>query len=435
MNEIRNCARICSRSNGSDCRVHLSRWAKRSSFKLCMAAVIVVTAGLIAGCGKDGSKAVSGDGKSGSASEKGADKAEAKGGKEEKEAKLEKGHVKLSDAEVQEAGIKAEEMKTQSLPEQLVLTATISANQDRMARISPRVPAKMTAVKANLGDKVAAGQVLAILDSMEVGEAQSAWRQALSQESLALSEFERAESLKRDQIIADKDYLRSRSEYEKAKTQTHAAEDKLRLLGITPTRGAARSGATFALTAPFAGTVVEKKAVVGELAQPDKSAFTVADLSTVWIDATLFEKDLSRVKIGAAATVGVSAYPGETFKGRVTHIGNMLDKDTRALLVRVVLQNPGGRLKPEMFGTAMIETTATAPSMQLPEAAVLLLNGEPTVFIDADGDYEARHVEVGSRRDGMVTIKNGIKPGEWVVGKGAFAIKSKLLKSQIGDAD
>ena len=435
MNEIRSRARNCSNSNGSDRCARMSHWAQRSSFVLCVAAVIVVTAGLITGCSKDGSKAVSGGGKSGSASENGANKAEAKGGKEEKEAKLEKGHVKLSDAEVQEAGIKAEEMKIRSLPEQLVLTATISANQDRMARISPRVPAKMTAVKANLGDKVAAGQVLAILDSMEVGEAQSAWRQALSQESLALSDFERAESLKRDQIISDKDYLRSRSEHEKAKIQTHAAEDKLRLLGVTPTRGAARSEATFALKAPFAGTVVEKKAVVGELAQPDKSAFTVADLSTVWIDATLFEKDLSRVRIGASATVSVSAYPGETFKGRVTHIGNMLDKDTRALLVRVVLQNPGGRLKPEMFGTAMIETTATAPSIQLPEVAVLLLNGEPTVFVDADGDYEARHVEVGSRRDGMVTIKNGIKPGEWVVGKGAFAIKSKLLKSQIGDAD
>ena len=99
MNEIRNCVRICAGSNGSDCRVHLSRWAKPAPFKLCMAVVIIVTAGLIAGCGKDGSKAVSSDGKLGSASEKGADKAEAKSGKEEKEAKLEKGHVKLSDAE------------------------------------------------------------------------------------------------------------------------------------------------------------------------------------------------------------------------------------------------------------------------------------------------------------------------------------------------
>ena len=362
-------------------------------------------------------------------------KADAGRKKEEKEAKLEKGHVKLTDTEVREAGVLAEELKAQSLPSQVVLNAVISANQDRLAHISPRVPARITAVNVNAGDRVKAGQVLALLDSLELGEAQAAWHQAQSGESLARTDFERAQSLHKDEVIAEKDYFRARTDYEKAKAQTRATVERLQMLGVAPSSAGGRGASTFPLTAPFSGVVVEKKAVLGEMAQPDKSVFAIADLSTVWVEASLFEKDLSRVRVGAAATVTVPAYPGAEFRGKVTNIGSMLDKDTRTIPVRITVPNSDGRLKPEMFGTASIEGEAAADVLVLPETAVILLNGEATVFIDQDGDYEARHVQLGSRLGGNVVIANGIKPGNWVVRKGAFAIKAKLLKSQIGDAD
>lgn len=362
-------------------------------------------------------------------------KAEGGGKKEEKEAKLEKGHVKLADVEVREAGVLAEELKAQSLPSQVVLNAVISANQDRLAHISPRVPARLTAVNVNVGDRVKPGQVLALLDSLELGEAQSAWHQAQSSEALARTDFERAQSLHKDEIIAEKDYLRARTEFEKAKAQARASAERLQMLGVAPSSAGGKGGSTFPLTAPFSGVVVEKKAVLGEMAQPDKSVFAVADLSTVWVEASLFEKDLARVRVGASATVTVPAYPGMEFKGKVTNIASMLDKDTRTIPVRITVPNVDGRLKPEMFGTASIEGTTAAERLVLPETAVILLNGEPTIFIDQDGDYEARHVQLGARLGGNVVIANGVKAGEWVVRKGAFAIKAKLLKSQIGDAD
>lgn len=357
------------------------------------------------------------------------------GKKEEKEAKLEKGHVKLTDAEVREAGVLAEELKAQSLPSHVVLNAVISANQDRLARISPRVPARITAVNVNAGDRVKQGQVLAFLDSLELGEAQAAWHQAQSGESLARTDFERAQSLHKDEVIAEKDYFRARTDYEKAKAQTRATVERLQMLGVAPSSAGGRGASTFPLTAPFSGVVVEKKAVLGEMAQPDKSVFAIADLSTVWVEASLFEKDLSRVRVGAAATVTVPAYPGAEFRGKVTNIGSMLDKDTRTIPVRITVPNADGRLKPEMFGNASIEGTTAADVLVLPETAVILLNGEATVFIDQDGDYEARHVQLGSRLGGNVVIANGVKAGDWVVRKGAFAMKAKLLKSQIGDAD
>lgn len=299
--------------------------------------------------------------------------------------------------------------------------------------MAPRVPARIVKVSANLGDRVKAGQALAQLDSIELGEAHSAYRQAQSQFSLASSDFERAQKLKADDIIADKDYLRARSEHEKARAVLRAADDRLKLLDATHNDSGSGPLSVFPVKAAFAGTVIEKDAVLGELARPDKSIFTVADLSVLWIEANLFEKDLGKVRIGAAAGVMVNAYPGETFKGRLTYISSTVDKESRAVQARVEVPNPDGRLKPEMFATASIDTAATATALTLPQEAVLLVNGQPTVFVQESGGFEARAIEIGEKRGGRVVITGGVREGERVVSAGAYALKARMLKSQIGD--
>ncbi len=344
------------------------------------------------------------------------------------------GQLKLSPEELQTAGIKVEAVQPQSLVDQVVLTATIRANQDRIAHVAPRVSARIVKVDANLGDSVKTGQTLALLDSIELGEAHSAYRQAQSQFALAKADFERAQKLKADEIIPEKDYLRARSEYEKARVSLRAAGDKLHLLDATHQESEQGPASVFSVKAPFAGTVIEKDAVLGELGQPDKRLFTVADLSTLWIEANLFEKDLARVRVGAPATVSVSAYPGEAFKGRLTYISSTVDKETRAVPARVEVPNPDGRLKPEMFATASIDTAATTKALTLPQEAVLLVNGQATAFVQEAGGFEPRAVEVGDKVGGRVVVKSGIKEGEQVVIAGAYALKARLLKSQIGDA-
>ena len=358
-----------------------------------------------------------------------------KGEKGEKEGRGEKGRVKLSDQELQNGGVKSEEVKLRVVAGTVVLTATIHANQDRLVHLAPRVPAKMVKVSANLGDKVKAGQTLALLDSIELGEAHSAYQQARSQFDLTNSELQRAQKLKAEDIIPDKEFFRTRSEYEKAKATLRAAEDKLRLLGGTHLESETRATSVFPITTPFSGTVIEKKAVLGELAQPDKSIFTVADLSTLWIEANLFESDLRKVRVGAPASVTVTAYPGESFRGKVTYISSMVDKDSRAVQARIEVANADGRLKPEMFASASINSGVGGEQLLIPESAVLLVSGMPTVFVDDDGEYDPRPVELGDKSGGQVAVKAGIKPGEWVVSSGAFAIKARMLKSQIGDSD
>ncbi len=205
------------------------------------------------------------------------------------------------------------------------------------------MPGRLVGITAKLGDRVKAGQTLASLDSIEIGEAHSAYLQADSQFRLAQADFERAEKLHAEQIVPEKDYLRSRSELEKARANLRAATDKLRLMGVPPARSES-AVSVFPVSAPFAGTVIEKTAVLGELAQPDKSLFTVADLSVVWIEANLFEKDLGKIKVGATVGVSVAAYPDELFKGRLTYISSVMDKESRTIKARVEVANADGRL-------------------------------------------------------------------------------------------
>lgn len=355
-------------------------------------------------------------------------KVEAKGeaGREEK-------GLKLTPEEQERAGIKLEEAASRVIEAAVNVTATIRPNQDLVAKIAPRVEGRIVRVMAKLGDAVRAGQTLAVMDSFAIGEAQSALLRAQSSHRVAQADFNRAESLSAEEIIPQRDLLRARGELEKASAELRAAQDKLRLLGGSVGTGG-RAESTFPLTAPFAGTVVQKKATVGELGSPSEAVFTIADLSKVWVEANLTEDLLAKVKLGAAATITVGAYPGERFTGRVAYLASALDKDTRTTPARIEVVNKDGRLKPEMFANAIIATGGKSVAMSVPNDAILLLQGQPTVFVAEHGGFEARAVETGEKLSGRTVIKSGLKAGEQVVAAGAYALKARLLKSQIGDA-
>ncbi len=363
---------------------------------------------------------------------------EAKEGKEAKaEGAKEAGGLKLSAEEATRAGLKVETLAQQAFTDTITVTATIRPNQDRIARVAPRIEGRIVQVMAGLGAQVKAGQPLAVLDSLAIGEAQAALLHTQSSQRVAQADFKRAKSLIADEIIPQRDFLRAKAELEKSSAELRAAQDKLRLLGgSAKADGAANS--TFPVVAPLAGTVIQKKATVGELGTPSDPLFTVADLSKVWIEANLTEDTLAKVKVGSAATVTVTAYPVERFSGRVTYIASLLDKDSRTIPARIEVENKDGRLKPEMFATATIETSGAGAAskrevLSVPDAAILLLQGQPTIFVQEHGGYEPRAIEPGEKLSGRTVIKSGVEAGEKVVTAGAYALKARLLKSQIGD--
>ena len=402
--------------------------------------LIVIAASLAAGCGKDkpgeAAKAVTaekpGAGGSVAAQEpKEANKDKPGSGEAEEEKNL-----KLTAEEIKQAGITISALQGEEVHQTLTVTATIQPNRDRLAKIAPRVSGKVARVMANLGDRVRQGQALALIDSIEIGEASSAYLQAESTAALARSNFERADELNAEQIIAKKEYLAARSEKERAEAELRAAEDRLRLLGLQPSAlTSGRAISAYVLAAPFQGIVIEKDAVLGEQAEPETSMFTIADLSKVWIEATIFEKDLAQIRTGSRARVTVSAYPDKVFEGRLTYIGSVLDKNTHAAKARIEIPNADLRLMPEMFATAQIDTEQNREALIVPNAAVLLVNGQPSVFVQEKSGFELRTVELGDRLGGRVVLEGGVSEGEQLVTSGAYALKGRLLKSKIGDAD
>jgi cobalt-zinc-cadmium efflux system membrane fusion protein len=340
--------------------------------------------------------------------------------------------VRLGEDEARRAGIRVQRITLEARRQQVIVTATIEPNKDRLAHVAPRVPGRLVQVNAALGDVVRPGQALAVLDSIELGEARASYLQAHSEAAVAAADLSRAQRLQADHIMADKEVLRIRSGHAKASAALRAAADRLRMLGVDPQRS---SGSTFPLQAPFAGTVIEKEAVLGELAVVDRSLFTVADLSVLWIEADLFERDLSRIAIGAPVRVTVAAYPGAVFTGRLTYVSSMMDSASRTIKARVEVANPDGRLKLAMFASAAIEAGETIKALMLPEQAVLLVQGQPTVFVAQGEAYRPQAVEPGERIGDRVTIASGLVPGDVVAIGGAYALKAALLKSQLGEAD
>lgn len=346
----------------------------------------------------------------------------------------EENSVRLSVDEIRRAGVKIERLEPAEYAETLAAFGTIGANRNSFARVTSPVAGRLVKVVVDLGAQVSAGETLATLESPELADVRTAYQQGLTELDLARLNLDRAQKLSADNSIAQKDFLRIRADYERARAALAAVEARLTTLGVTVTAPAGSPAAFLTVTAPLAGIVVERTAVLGEYAQAYQALFTVADLSTVWVETNLYDRDLADVAVGAPATVTVGAYPGQRFAGKVTYIGNILDKDTRTAMARVEVANNDGRLKPGLFTNVEIEKTRRQAALRVPENALVLLQGQMTAFVAHGDDFEPRPVEIGERNGGMVVVKSGLEAGDQVVVAGAYALKARLLKSQIGDA-
>ncbi len=162
--------------------------------------------------------------------------------------------------------------------------------------------------------------------------------------------------------------------------------------------------------------------------------FVVSDLNTVWVTASLNERDLSLIHAGASARVTTQAYPNQTFVGRVALVGDTLDPATRTVPVRIIVANPGIRLRPQMFATASIDQPATRAAVFAPEDALQNINGMQVVFVTEDGkSFRSQAVQLGTRAGQRVEVVQGLKPGDHIAVAGAFMVKSELLKGSMGE--
>lgn len=334
------------------------------------------------------------------------------------------GEIALEPEAIEQAGIEVGAVETGSLRDNARVTATVEHDINRVAHIAPLAEGQIADVRATLGEEVESGQILAVMRSVELGEARAAVHEAKAALDVARQNFERQEKLVDKGIAAERSFVEARGQLKTAQARYDAARSKLRTLGVSGGRGP-----TYPLKSHINGTIIEQHASVGETKGPQDELFVVADQSEVWVIGRVAEKDAHQVRPGMPAQVTLDAYPGKQWTGSVDWIGSTVDSDTRLLPIRVELDNPESQLKPGMFGAITLSAGDAAKQVPMvPVGAVQQLDGKSVVFVpgEHDGDFRAQPVELGAEGGGKVEIVSGLSPDSQVVIKGAFDVKAAM---------
>lgn len=361
-------------------------------------------------------------------------------GKHAGEEEHEPGVVRLAPEAVETIGLRTAAVERRPLAAEIRATAVIEPNEYALAHVSPRIAGRAIRVWAVLGEEVEEGDVLAELDSIELGQKKAAFLKAKASLDVVRRDFDREKRLFGKKISSEKEFLDAKGEFERAQATYRAAREALRLVGLSDGAideirwgGKEEPLSHFPLVAPFGGTVIERHITLGELITPEEKRFTIADLSTVWILLNVYEKDLARVRVGQAVRIQVDSFPGETFEGTVTYLASVLDSETRTAEARVEVPNADRRLRPGMFARAVVAMPdeESLEALVVPEEAIQRTEGRKISFVaEGEGAYRMREVEVGRRVDGAVEIRSGLEEGERIVTQGAFYLKSELEKEK-----
>ncbi len=312
----------------------------------------------------------------------------------------------------------------QQVADNVEITGRIQADPTRVVRVYPPVSGRLVAVEARPADYVARGQVLAILASSDVAADRATYRQAEADAQVKQQALERSRLLYEHKVIALRDYQQARADAAMTVAALHSALQRLELLGIDT----ASASDELVITAPRSGVVTDLGAAPGEYSKSLDNAAplcTIADLTTVWAVGDVYERDLASVRIGDSADVVANAYPDERRRGRIAAIAGTVDTTTRTLKVRVVLANPGLRLKPDMFATIRV-VRGLRQAIVAPQAAVVREGAAAYVFVEvAPQRYRRRPVTLGRDTDGsQVEVISGLLPGDLLVTAGAELLRA-----------
>ncbi len=318
----------------------------------------------------------------------------------------------------------------------LTAPGIIRPDAQQSVAVRSRTEGRVIRVAADVGARVAAGDILAVLEGPDATSALARHRTAVARETAARKALERADHLLELQAISRADRDARRADAEAASAEAEGARQDLSRLGLDPA-AATEVGrpAEIAVRAPLAGTVLERSISPGLLVEKGAPLFVVASLSPVWAVVDVYEKDLGGLSDRGTVEVKSDAQPGERFRGRLALIEPALDLASRVAHVRVILDNPAGKLRPGQFVTADLPLKAGpgAPALSIPSDAVQRFSGVTAVFVEGEaGHYELRPIEVGRETQGAVEVRSGLEAGDKVVIRGAFLLKSELLKGSLG---
>lgn len=245
--------------------------------------------------------------------------------------------VRLSEEALEAAHLEIVRVARGRLSRDIVLVGELVVPPDRMAMVGPRTAARVSRVNVNVGDRVERGATLATVDSSDYGRARGAYITAAARVEQAQATYQRQELLRQDRISSAADFEAARANLAAARADLEAARGALVALGLSAPGATESAGSTVTLRSPIAGVVVARQAIVGQNVDAAATLFTVADLGELWVELTAYERDLGRVATGQEVSITLGALPGRELRGRVTHVGELLDDRTRSARVRVVV--------------------------------------------------------------------------------------------------
>jgi cobalt-zinc-cadmium efflux system membrane fusion protein len=299
----------------------------------------------------------------------------------------------------------------------LVLPAVVEADPARLIKVAPPLAGRVTQLKVGLGERVEAGQPLVVIDSPDLGTAYSDYDRAKVLLALATKTRDRLRELQKIGGAAMKDLQQAETDYVTAEVELQRASARLKQIGVEP--DTVNKSRTVSVVAPMGGSVIDLGVAPGEYwNDPTAAMMTVADLKTVWVSASVPEKDTSLVSKDQPVAVVFAAYPGEVFNGKVLFVSDVLDPTTRRTKVTIAFNNPGTRLRPGMFASV----TFYAPVQKVPvvpTSALVLKDDATQVFVEtAPWTFQAHEVDIGFQQGSEATLTRGVKVGDRIIVRG-----------------
>lgn len=328
----------------------------------------------------------------------------------------------------------------------LTVTGEIQLDLTRVTEIASAGSGRVESIHRLLGDVVRAADPLAVIQSSDFGQAQAHFLDVQAKLHLARQTYDREKKLSEQKISSQADFLTAQNELATAQAALAAASHRLRLFGLgneqieaIATADGDETFGQWVLTSPIAGTILEQDIVRGQRVDAGRTLYRIADLSRVWVWCDVYESDLGALYDRMASTedieaeIHVRAFPNDRFIGTIDLFGSQVDRKTRTLKVRLVADNPQGRLKPGMFVTAFIPLGECEQVVHVPATAVLSDEGAHFVFVRlTDELWIRRDITVGHRDKGMVEVLDGLSDAETLAVRGAFMFKSEVLKEKMG---
>jgi len=314
----------------------------------------------------------------------------------------------------------------QAFPLVLRLPGSVAYNAFKTTPVVTQVSGPVTQVLVIPGQTVRAGQPMLYVSSPDFAQLRSTYLKAHDAYTLAQSNLERDQDLYAHHAIAQADLLQAQSARNQAMADLQASEQALQVLGIRDPRqlGDGPASSRVQVLAPIAGEVVERMVQPGQVVQAGATqVFTISDMSTVWVLASVYQNDLSYIHMGDSVTVETNAFPA-TFHGKISYIAPALDPNTRTLQVRIVTNNPHGMLKKDMYVTAIVQSGNTK-ALTVPDDAVLRTDvNEPFVYVlSGTNQFSQRLITIGRSADGQTQILSGLKEGDKVAGNGSLFLQ------------